>query len=1016
LSEPLQWQTLGAPLRACRYSLSTTDPCPALLPVELLAVKLPLRFFLTLAVALAYACAGWLSMQVSIPPYYVSLVFIPAGVALGAVLVFGTFVLPGVMLGSLAVQWMASGQAGLSDWPWTLLVSPIGAALQAWVTAQAVRRWVGYPSEFDTPRRTLLFLVVLVPLGHMVNASLSVPLLVHGQVIGVEDALFSWWSWWQGDALGAVLFTPLLLVAFGQPAEAWRTRWKTVALPMLVALGVVGVAFHQIQASQERALSQHFHQEAEALTERLQRRLHVQTDSVLAVARLMEVASDRSDAVFRRATAAWLERYPATQNYAWYPHLLHAQRAVFEQQASMALDRPYQIRTRTGEGLRVVSPDEPVYMPIRFVQPLVGNEAALGLDVLNLRDTRPSVLASVNTGLPQVTPGFRLVQETGEQRGVVMYQAVYEPDGGGMPRRGWEGLQGVVAGAFRMDDMLRSVMGDAESVYLDTDYFSVCLIDPGAALDNQRLSGAPGCGGDVAPHVRYFSSLPVQFGERTWLFQIASGPRFDKQDQGWAAWGTLTVSLLAVAMLGAFLMVLTGQTRRTEQLVVERTRELAQSNAGLQELAMFDPLTGLANRLHWTTEARKALDSAVRHGDRLAVVFVDLDHFKDVNDSLGHSMGDLLLRSVAQRLQACLRAHDLMARQGGDEFVVLLGRLSSRDDAAVVATKMVEALTAPFMLHSHEVRVSASLGLDWFEGSDGPCDAETLLRHADMAMYQAKAAGRNGWCFYLPEMDHSVTQRLMVESGLRRALVNDELVLHYQPQVNCHTGAVVGVEALVRWQHPELGLLSPDRFVPQAENSGQIDELGAWVMRRACQQLGEWQEAGITDLTMAVNVSAVEFARPGFIPRLRQVLADTGTDPCWLELEITETALMQALPELVERLGEIAHMGVSLSLDDFGTGYSSLGYLKRLPLHRLKIDRSFVRDLPGDKEDEAIVLATLSMARALDLEVVAEGVEMGAQRSFLASHGCDYIQGWLVARPMDGAAFEAWWRAHTPRT
>lgn len=301
---------------------------PAFLPVELLAVKLPLRFFLPLAVALAYATTGWLSMQVSIPPYYVSLVFIPAGVALGAVLVFGSSVLPGVMLGSLVVQWMASGQAGLSDWPWTLLVSPVGAALQAWVTAQAVHRWVGYPSEFDTPRRTLLFLMVLVPLGHMVNASLSVPLLVHGRVIGGEEAVFSWWSWWQGDALGAVLFTPLLLVAFGQPAQAWRARWKTVALPMLVALGVVGVAFHQIQTSQEKALSQHFHQEAEALTERLQRRLHVQTDSVQAVARLMEVASQRSDPVFKRATAAWLDRYPATQNFAWYPRLAHAQRAV----------------------------------------------------------------------------------------------------------------------------------------------------------------------------------------------------------------------------------------------------------------------------------------------------------------------------------------------------------------------------------------------------------------------------------------------------------------------------------------------------------------------------------------------------------------------------------------------------------------------------------------------------------------------------------------------------------------
>jgi EAL domain-containing protein (putative c-di-GMP-specific phosphodiesterase class I) len=278
-------------------------------------------------------------------------------------------------------------------------------------------------------------------------------------------------------------------------------------------------------------------------------------------------------------------------------------------------------------------------------------------------------------------------------------------------------------------------------------------------------------------------------------------------------------------------------------------------------------------------------------------------------------------------------------------------------------------------------------------------------------MYQAKSAGRNGWCFFSPEMDHTMSQRLMVEAGLRRAILDNELVLHYQPQVGCRTGEVLGVEALVRWQHPTLGLLPPDRFIPQAENSGQIDELGAWVMRRACQQLRAWHAAGIHGLTMAVNVSAVEFARPGFVARLRQVLDETGIEPSQLELEITETALMQALPELVAQMGEITRMGVSLSLDDFGTGYSSLGYLKRLPLHRLKIDKSFIQDVPGDVEDEAIVLATLSMAHALGLDVVAEGVELGTQRDFLADQGCDQIQGWLVARAMDARSFEDWLRS-----
>lgn len=959
---------------------------------------------LVVLVALVYAATGWLSMQVSIPPHYVSLVFIPAGLALGAVLVRGLWALPGVWLGSLGVQWLASNQAGVGGFQWVWLAAPCGAVLQAWLAVWATRRWVGYPGEFDVSRRILLFMLMLLPLTHALNASLSVPLLVLGGVIPADEAWFNWWSWWQGDALGAVLFTPLVLVALGQPAHAWRSRWKTVALPMLAALCVVAVAFVQIQDSERRVLTQRFEQESAALTERLQRRLHAQTDALLAVTRLMEISSRDDPAEFRLSTEVWLNRYAGTQNFGWSPHITHAQRQAFERQASQMRQEPYQIRARDAAGQTFVAAEAESYLPILFVEPLASNRAALGLDVQVLPATARAVRATVASGLPQVTGGIRLVQEKGEQRGVVMYQVARSQRLPSATVSAPAQPLGVVSAVFRMDDVLHAALGE-----LDPGYLAVCLIDPAAPGDRQWLAGQWGCSSALATRTRHFSSLPVMLGERTWLFQVAAGPAFEARERGWVVWGTFTVSLLAVAMLGAFLLVLTGQARRTEQLVVERTRELAESNAGLQQLAMIDALTGLPNRLHWTGEARKAMDGARRHGDRLAVAFVDLDHFKNVNDSLGHSVGDLLLKSVSRRLQACLRSQDVMARQGGDEFVVLLTRLHNRDDATVVATKMVEALRQPFLLQGHEVRVSASVGLDWFEG--GEDDIETLLRHADMAMYRAKSAGRNGWCFFSPEMDHTMSQRLMVEAGLRRAILDNELVLHYQPQVGCRTGEVLGVEALVRWQHPTLGLLPPDRFIPQAENSGQIDELGAWVMRRACQQLRAWHAAGIHGLTMAVNVSAVEFARPGFVARLRQVLDETGIEPSQLELEITETALMQALPELVAQMGEITRMGVSLSLDDFGTGYSSLGYLKRLPLHRLKIDKSFIQDVPGDVEDEAIVLATLSMAHALGLDVVAEGVELGTQRDFLADQGCDQIQGWLVARAMDARSFEDWLRS-----
>jgi diguanylate cyclase (GGDEF)-like protein len=886
-----------------------------------------------------------------------------------------------------------------------MLASPLGAMLQSALVAAAVRRWVGYPSGVDTPRSALLFFVVLVPLGHSINASLTVPLLVWASVIRASEAWFSWWSWWQGDALGAVLATPLVLVALGQPAHAWRPRWTTVALPMLGAMAVVAVAFVQVQVSERGNLGARFDQESNTLTERLQHRLSAQTDALLAVARLMEVVDGRNAEDFRLATATWLQRYGGTQNFGWSPLVRDADRLAFERQVSQEDQIAFRINGRSGDGALYPAQAAPRHFPIRFVEPLGNNRAVLGLDVSVFPATAGAVRAAVATRLPEVSEGFRLVQETGDQRGVVMYQAPFARHRSKVSGGDASEPLGVVSAVFRMDDVLRAAVG-----HPDPEYLALCLLDLAAPDDNQRLAGLPGCGGQVALKARFFSSRTVTFGERVWLFQVSSGPLFESRERGWTAWGTLTVSLLAVAMLGAFLIVITGQARRTEYLVVERTRDLGRSNAELQALALYDPLTGLSNRAHWLSEAREALDAARRAGDALAVLFVDLDHFKDVNDGMGHGVGDELLQSVARQLRSCLRSHDLIARQGGDEFVVLLDRLRSRDDAAAIAAKMVELLGEPFVLQGKEVRVSASVGLEWFDGQSGASDIETLLRHADTAMYAAKAAGRNGWCFFVPEMDQSLAQRLLVESGLRRAMAQDELLLHYQPQLCGRTGEVLGVEALVRWRHPELGLLMPDRFIPQAENSGQIDELGGWVMQHACAQLRLWHEAGVRNLTMAVNVSAVEFARPGFIPRLRRIMDSTGIQPDWLELEIAESALMQALPDLIERLGDINRMGVSLSLDDFGTGYSSLGYLKRLPLHRLKIDRSFVRDLPGDKEDEAIVRATLSMAHALGLEVVAEGVELATQRDFLVAEGCDHLQGWLVARPMDADAFVNWWR------
>ena len=435
---------------------------------------------------------------------------------------------------------------------------------------------------------------------------------------------------------------------------------------------------------------------------------------------------------------------------------------------------------------------------------------------------------------------------------------------------------------------------------------------------------------------------------------------------------------------------------------VQDVMAVRQTEAHIQYLAHYDTLTRLPNRTLWMERAGAALFAAQRHEqDVLAVMFLDVDQFKTVNDSLGHGVGDLLLAEVARRLQACLRSDDLLARLGGDEFVLLLPRLAQAEDAAGVAAKLLAALGQPVVVGEHELSVSASIGIALYP-ADGQ-DVDTLLKHADIAMYSAKAAGRANFQFFVPEMNVRAFERMMLENALRRALERRELVLHYQQQVR-GDGSLVGCEALLRWQHPEMGLVPPGDFIPVAEDSGLIIPLGEWVLAEACRQQVRWAAHG---LTMAVNISALQFRKAGFVEMVERILGETGADPGGLELEITESALMQPSDELFERLHRLRALGLTLALDDFGTGYSSLAYLKRLPISRLKLDRSFVMDIPHDPEDVAIATATLSMAADLGLEVVAEGVETPAQVEFLVGKGCQVLQGFLFGRPMPEAQFEA---------
>ena len=447
----------------------------------------------------------------------------------------------------------------------------------------------------------------------------------------------------------------------------------------------------------------------------------------------------------------------------------------------------------------------------------------------------------------------------------------------------------------------------------------------------------------------------------------------------------------AVVALGAVLIILEDQREAT-----------AIASSQVEQLAYYDTLTGLPNRSLFSDRLSVALAHANRHRYKLAILFLDVDRFKQINDSLGHSVGDRLLKIVSTRIRSAIREEDTVARFGGDEFTVLIHIIGKIEDAGKIAQKILDALKTPITIDERDFVVTSSIGISVYpiDGIDG----ETLIRNADTAMYRAKDMGRNSYQFYAATMNHKALEAREVENGLRRALANNEFVLYYQPLVDVSSATVFGLEALIRWQHPELGLLRPDRFIPAAEQSGLIIAMGRWVLREACKQAAEWHRRGHR-VVMAVNLSGRQFGDPELVRHIEDALAEANLKPEFLELEITEGYAMQDVQKAIQTLRQLKGLGVRIAIDDFGTGYSCLSYLKQFPIDTLKLDGSFVRDLAAP-EDAQIALGVIALAHSLKLKVIAEGVETISQLAFLKEHACDRLQGYLFSRPMPPANFD----------
>jgi len=890
-------------------------------------------------------------------------------------------------------------------------------------------------------------------------------------------------------------------------------------LTLLSGCAVTTLLFAAVSALEYSKMELSFQQRAQARAAAIRRGLDDTLELVHLVNGLFKSVGMVSRAQFSDYTRPLLARHPFVQAFN------------FDRVLDEAAARRYQdgLNTRLHDGNQQPLGTRPVHLVVDYLEPLRGNEAALGLDVLSLPLMQDIIAQAAASGEVRSSPLMRLEQEQANQRGFVMLMPVYQPGADLASAAGrsaaWAGITGVV---IRATDLIHKILLSADLLD-DRELLLEVYIGDALLPDNlvYRLNPA----GEQPPRrpqrllgLEYSDVYTRSFSAagKSWHVRMTPLARpFLPNHIG--SLSTLAGGLLFTLLTAAFVNSLAQRSARVQKLVEERTLALQESehrfrrllalssdwyweqdaqfrftsitggffDKGKQDPAVFlgktrwevypemfnsrwgsehmatlrahqpfynleyalpgtdgqphwfstsgepvydkegrfsgyrgtgseitarkvaeqriqhiahhDELTGLPNRVLLQDRLAHAVAQAQRSGRALWVMLIDLDRFKFVNDSLGHKAGDLLLQTVARRLRDSVRDTDTVARLAGDEFVAILNESSDETLSADIARRIMQAVAQPVTLEGKEFLVTCSIGVAVYQNDGTP--AQRLIELADIAMYRAKKMGRNTTQFYQPEMNEEAQERMRIESALRSALERQEFVLHYQPQVDLASGRLVGMEALIRWRHPELGMVAPARFIGLAEETGLIVPIGAWVLRAACAQAKVWQDAGLGALRVAVNLSPRQFSDPGLAPSIAEVLRQTGLPPACLDIELTEGLFMHDVAQGVELLHKLKALGVALSIDDFGTGYSSFSYLRRFPIDVLKIDRSFIGDI--DRGDEAaIVVSIIALAHNLKLRVIAEGVETPTQLAYLRRHGCDEMQGYYFSPPLPAGDFE----------
>lgn len=765
---------------------------------------------------------------------------------------------------------------------------------------------------------------------------------------------------------------------------------RYLAAFVLAALGILlssGAYQWEHQQEQER-LFQRFEFLAKERAAVMQAAIDRALESLQAIGAFFNASDHVSREEFSVFLADRIALHPDIHGMEWLPRVRDAERNQFEATARAEGLTDYQITEWSDERTLIRAKRRIEYFPVYYTEPLEKNRKALGYDSYSRSTSRTVMEQARDTGSRLASSPFVLVQDQKSALTTIIYQPIYSSRSKlqTVAERRVK-LSGYAVVLLRIPDLVEQATSRMELV--DVDWL---LLDDALPPGKQRLhvhssrvrtASAATSRGDVFEG-HFIIDVPLQIPGREWHMKFSPSAEFFNQYGASRDWLILWAGLALTALLALY--------------ISSRIRRIAET----ERLARHDYLTGLPNRALLAERLDHALAIAERDGSHLAILFLDLDRFKHVNDSMGHSAGDKLLIQISNRLSRVLRKEDTLARMGGDEFVVVMEHIRHGRDAAVLAEKLIQTLLQPIELGDLQLYMTTSIGISLY-----PRDANTaegLISDADAAMYRAKESGRNTFQFYTPELTKLAHDQVTLVSDLKYAQERHELELHYQPQVTLADGKLFGVEALLRWRHTKSGLIMPDRFIPLAEETGLIIPIGAWVLQEACMQAKRWLDDGLPLQRISVNVAGPQLQRGDILNTVEKTLAATGLPPGMLEIEVTESFIMGKTESIINVLKSLRRLGITIAVDDFGTGYSSLSRLKRLPIDRLKIDRSFVQDLPADEDDTAITRAIIALGRSLGLRIIAEGVETAAQAKLLLREGCHEAQGYYYSRPVAAAA------------